>query len=442
MSLLVCSYVSLIRSNLTGTRVRIHSYSMKSQHLFVSSLLFSELLAISIYFCSEHIIQLKKLLQSSLFEVITSEMAIGIGSCGDGSSSPNTDRNQSSDRTSYTTGFEPQGIRKSRGSHRGSRTQPNSTFNNASATQNRSSNTGASSNNAGSSAGARRRIPVACERCRKRKIRCSGDNPKGLPCHNCKAANADHCEFFRVNSRRITRSDLKTIANVRDAVPCNMSQTYGLPNNSPLDTYQYRNNSLNSSSSRPMPTYDMGSAYDFPEQSLGYGLQPSAFTPLPVDPLPSNYTQPTMSTWNNSGPQFARNSSFTDVIGSPLYSNSVDERNINFNGLPSMSSPLASIGSPTPQQISVSPAHRFLSTTSAIRPLDNYQSQCDFSYQPSLPMHIADELSANIGVTNPYAPNIPHGDYRQTQAPFQSEQFSLSHFPSGYSLYSTEVNLY
>ncbi|KAJ0327537.1 hypothetical protein COL5a_005919 [Colletotrichum fioriniae] len=34
----------------------------------------------------------------------------------------------------------------------------------------------------------RKRIAVACGRCRKRKIRCSGDTGNGLPCQNCKAA--------------------------------------------------------------------------------------------------------------------------------------------------------------------------------------------------------------------------------------------------------------
>ncbi|KAK6217059.1 hypothetical protein QIS74_07173 [Colletotrichum tabaci] len=46
----------------------------------------------------------------------------------------------------------------------------------------------------------RKRIAVACGRCRKRKIRCSGDPGHGLPCQNCKAAGADSCMFLRVAS--------------------------------------------------------------------------------------------------------------------------------------------------------------------------------------------------------------------------------------------------
>ncbi|WYZ41255.1 hypothetical protein EsH8_V_000150 [Colletotrichum jinshuiense] len=46
----------------------------------------------------------------------------------------------------------------------------------------------------------RKRIAVACGRCRKRKIRCSGDSGNGLPCQNCKAAGAESCMFLRVAS--------------------------------------------------------------------------------------------------------------------------------------------------------------------------------------------------------------------------------------------------
>ncbi|EJT69580.1 hypothetical protein GGTG_13196 [Gaeumannomyces tritici R3-111a-1] len=48
---------------------------------------------------------------------------------------------------------------------------------------------------------ARKRIAVACGRCRKRKIRCSGDPGGGMPCTNCKSANAEACQFLRVSSQ-------------------------------------------------------------------------------------------------------------------------------------------------------------------------------------------------------------------------------------------------
>ncbi|KAE8377446.1 hypothetical protein BDV26DRAFT_293170 [Aspergillus bertholletiae] len=46
----------------------------------------------------------------------------------------------------------------------------------------------------------RRRIPVACNRCRKRKIKCSGDIGDGRGCSNCRTSGNTHCQFLRVNS--------------------------------------------------------------------------------------------------------------------------------------------------------------------------------------------------------------------------------------------------
>ncbi|KAF5555391.1 transcriptional regulatory [Fusarium mexicanum] len=46
----------------------------------------------------------------------------------------------------------------------------------------------------------RKRIAVACGRCRKRKIRCSGDTGNGGPCTNCKNAGHEPCQFLRVAS--------------------------------------------------------------------------------------------------------------------------------------------------------------------------------------------------------------------------------------------------
>jgi hypothetical protein len=37
-----------------------------------------------------------------------------------------------------------------------------------------------------------------CQRCRKRKIRCSGDPGNGGPCLHCKNANVDDCKYLRV----------------------------------------------------------------------------------------------------------------------------------------------------------------------------------------------------------------------------------------------------
>ncbi|KAJ4991014.1 transcriptional regulatory protein C2H10.01 [Stagonosporopsis vannaccii] len=53
--------------------------------------------------------------------------------------------------------------------------------------------------------GSRRRIAVACARCRKRKIRCTGDGGDGEGCQNCKMAGVDasQCIFHRVGSDQV-----------------------------------------------------------------------------------------------------------------------------------------------------------------------------------------------------------------------------------------------
>ncbi|PGH16958.1 hypothetical protein AJ80_05026 [Polytolypa hystricis UAMH7299] len=56
------------------------------------------------------------------------------------------------------------------------------------------------SDSRGSGQPTRRRIPVACERCRRRKIRCSGDLGNGEGCSNCRSSGTQNCLFLRVNS--------------------------------------------------------------------------------------------------------------------------------------------------------------------------------------------------------------------------------------------------
>ncbi len=45
-----------------------------------------------------------------------------------------------------------------------------------------------------------RLVCLQCGRCRKRKIKCSGDPGNGTGCNNCKSAGADmgQCQFLRV----------------------------------------------------------------------------------------------------------------------------------------------------------------------------------------------------------------------------------------------------
>ncbi|KAF3037947.1 hypothetical protein E8E12_005225 [Didymella heteroderae] len=77
--------------------------------------------------------------------------------------------------------------------------------------------------------GTRRRIAVACARCRKRKIRCSGDKGDSQGCQNCKAAGveANQCQFHRVGSDNVSKvmdnfnmaQSLATMASAHDMMP-------------------------------------------------------------------------------------------------------------------------------------------------------------------------------------------------------------------------------
>ncbi|KAI0184821.1 hypothetical protein EV127DRAFT_504255 [Xylaria flabelliformis] len=69
----------------------------------------------------------------------------------------------------------------------------------------------------------RKRIPVACGRCRKRKIRCSGDPGNGKPCSNCKNAGHEPCLFLRVSSQETPFKDTEYTYNVDAA------RAYGNP---------------------------------------------------------------------------------------------------------------------------------------------------------------------------------------------------------------------
>ncbi|RVX72725.1 hypothetical protein B0A52_04123 [Exophiala mesophila] len=57
----------------------------------------------------------------------------------------------------------------------------------------------------------RKRVPVACERCRKRKIKCSGNEGESGSCVNCKnAGQSEQCKFMRVQSYEAAALHLRT----------------------------------------------------------------------------------------------------------------------------------------------------------------------------------------------------------------------------------------
>ncbi|KAF2199907.1 hypothetical protein GQ43DRAFT_98466 [Delitschia confertaspora ATCC 74209] len=104
------------------------------------------------------------------------------------------------------------------------------------------------------SAQARRRIAVACARCRKRKIRCSGDPGDGSGCQNCKAAQADikQCQFHRVGSDEVSKvmTDLNQhAANSLGTVYNGMIPIYSAGN--PLYSRPFNSNQFPNISTKP-----------------------------------------------------------------------------------------------------------------------------------------------------------------------------------------------
>ncbi|OJD35787.1 glycoside hydrolase family 10 [Diplodia corticola] len=73
----------------------------------------------------------------------------------------------------------------------------------------------------------RRRIAVACARCRKRKIRCSGDPGNNTGCQNCRAAGAEisACQFNRVGSY-VPRPNVYTYPNALSNPALSMNNMY------------------------------------------------------------------------------------------------------------------------------------------------------------------------------------------------------------------------
>ncbi|KAJ5273890.1 hypothetical protein N7478_009015 [Penicillium angulare] len=59
----------------------------------------------------------------------------------------------------------------------------------------------------------RRRVPVACQRCRRRKIKCSGDSEDGQGCSNCHSAGENLCQFTRVNSQPVDEFNTQMLSD-------------------------------------------------------------------------------------------------------------------------------------------------------------------------------------------------------------------------------------
>ncbi|PWY77114.1 hypothetical protein BO70DRAFT_339810 [Aspergillus heteromorphus CBS 117.55] len=134
----------------------------------------------------------------------------------------------------------------------------------------------------------RRRIQVACNRCRKRKIKCSGDTGDGQGCSNCRTSGNANCQFLRVNSSMLQTKNAGWSYATNAALPSSQRSGFYAPS---MTTKIGGASAGNSSRFRvaPFPRasgYEMGSidAHAYHRQSFGidhamsYEDEPSAYT--------------------------------------------------------------------------------------------------------------------------------------------------------------------
>ncbi|KAM0553072.1 hypothetical protein ACHAPJ_007620 [Fusarium lateritium] len=148
----------------------------------------------------------------------------------------------------------------------------------------------------------RKRIAVACGRCRKRKIRCSGDTGNGGPCTNCKNAGYEPCQFLRVASqetpmknesftysleasRQYQARGSSAIAALPSTTP---SYSDGLPTYS-SDPFAYRTPSAFGYSTKPYcPLSTWGNGYT-DDQNYNYALYQPSYSSVHDSDYSMNY---------------------------------------------------------------------------------------------------------------------------------------------------------
>ncbi|KAL2193133.1 hypothetical protein P885DRAFT_46054 [Corynascus similis CBS 632.67] len=228
------------------------------------------------------------------------------------------------------------------------------------------------------SAPQRKRIAVACGRCRKRKIRCSGDPGQGQPCSNCKNAGVDQCQFLRVSSREAplrhdsgefgySVGDARVYAN-RTPVAHGLPYSHDLPTLGSGDVLgPYRGGSAYAYTPATKAYYPAMHAYGTPypdEFDFGLGVSsPPVMNPEPVGMMPGQWS----STARPKPPSFS--SMYLDSEGAfgasyggaggllhrPSHSASSDSANFSFSNV-AASLPLST--TPGPDRLLPNPTGR------------------------------------------------------------------------------------
>ncbi|OQO11724.1 hypothetical protein B0A48_03451 [Cryoendolithus antarcticus] len=125
---------------------------------------------------------------------------------------------------------------------------------------------------------ARRRIAVACARCRRRKIKCSGDPHDGTGCQACKqsGANVRDCAFMRVNSNVLAFKDSNGVNMLPVATDADLTAvpaTYTLDTSSVSTSYPTTYNTVQHRPS--LPTLHTRTTYSHHDYDNQYDHSPA-----------------------------------------------------------------------------------------------------------------------------------------------------------------------
>ncbi|GCB21033.1 hypothetical protein AAWM_03918 [Aspergillus awamori] len=189
----------------------------------------------------------------------------------------------------------------------------------------------------------RRRIQVACNRCRKRKIKCSGDSGNGHGCSNCINSGNKNCQFLRVNSEMMQprASEWSQISGATTMSPSPRSGLYVPTMTSKIGEVPTTSPSFRMAPFPRASSYDLGSAdphsayhrhpfgvdhgLPYPDEASAYASPSSGYI-LPSAP-PNIFMDHCGQTWNpkvwNQSVHVGRSPS------GPVYSDSDHEATLN-----------------------------------------------------------------------------------------------------------------
>ncbi|KAL6714064.1 hypothetical protein ACLMJK_008558 [Lecanora helva] len=188
----------------------------------------------------------------------------------------------------------------------------------------------------------RKRNSVACARCRKRKIKCTGDLGDGNGCEACQAAgtNPSSCFYLRVNSHQLGEYPLQSTPEPE--WPYSATTSAGFPSAVPRSTTdpgQYAlagGSMLSPSTNIPLTIQASGRAPNLDTSSMAYG------TTIPRQSFSSQFPPSLDSTSSQYGLQPSRHGPPFQLSQAAPANFSTAEYSSQWNSIPANSRPVPS----------------------------------------------------------------------------------------------------